>query len=76
MQSFTVRDVPKDAHEFVSLNRVPFQNDENISPHPAATDSLFASLHSPLPGRGRGGSSVVQCQSKAIVVNNALRLPA
>ena len=75
MQSFTVKDVPKDAHECVSLNRVPFQNDENISPHPTATDWLFASLHSPLPGRGRGGSSV-QCQSKAIVVNNALRLSA
>ena len=52
--NLTSKDDPKDAHECVSLNRVPFQNDENISPHPTATDWLFASLHSPLPGRGRG----------------------
>ena len=50
--NLTSKDDPKDAHECVSLNRVPFQNDENISPHPRATDWLFASLHSPLPGRG------------------------
>ena len=48
-------------------SRVTFEHDETVSPHPTATESLFASLHSPLPG----GS--FQCQSKFDVVTRGGR---